>query len=137
MPTSTDFTFRTEQSGKMALSGDKEHIVNVLQMLFHLVPGTDDYLPDLGLDIRSKAFQPHVEGHRDNSYESKISEQLSAYTDLTPMEVMATYMNNRLNVYLRVRYNNNDYTIGIGRGSDSRSVDTIINISQGGNMPNG
>lgn len=134
---SADFTFRTEQSGKMALSGDKEHIVNVLQMLFHMVPGTDDYSPDLGLDIRSKAFQPHVEGYRDSAYESRISEQLSAYTDLTPHEVITTYTNGRLSIYLLVSYNNSDYTVGIGRGSGGNTVDTIINISQGGNVTNG
>ena len=119
-----DFTNRVESSGKVALSSNAEHIVNVIQRLLHISPGTDIYNPDMGLDVIARSRRPYTDGYRDTTYETLIGRQILEYTDIVPVNIVAVYKNQSLVLYMDVRYSDQLYRLQIG--TDESDVRTMI-----------
>lgn len=110
-PSTYDLTFRTDRAGNMIRGRRGEYVVNVCQMLFNMVPGTDEYEPERGLAIRRKLQQTYEEKTRDTTYESEISRQLTTYTSLVPIQVLAVYMNKSLFIYMSIRFESQLYEL--------------------------
>ena len=79
---SRDATFRTDLSGNPILASNLDYYLGIVNILFNMIPGTDPYNPEMGLDIAKYRYKAGIEGERDTEYESKINEQFSKYTDL-------------------------------------------------------
>ena len=106
-----DMTFRTDRGGSMIKGKHGEYVVNICQMMFNLVPGSDVYEPERGLAIRQKLNQCYVEKTRDSAYESEIIKQFSEYTKLRPTQVLAIYMNKSLFIYMSVKFEGELYEL--------------------------
>lgn len=110
-PSTYDLTFRPDRAGNMIKGRRGEYVVNICQMLFNLVPGTDEYEPERGLAIRRKLQQTYEEKTRDTTYEAEISRQLTTYTNLVPLQVLAVYMNKSLFIYMSIQFENQIYEL--------------------------
>lgn len=110
-PSTYDLTFRPDRTGNMIKGRRGEYVVNICQMLFNLVPGTDEYEPERGLAIRRKLQQTYVEKTRDTTYESEITRQFNQYTDLRPIQVLAVYMNKSLFIYMSIKFEGQLYEL--------------------------
>ena len=119
---STDCTWRYDRSGNMVEGKRAEYVVNVVEMLFNMIPGTDEYEPDRGLAINKKKFQPYLDNTRDTQYEDEITKQFTTYTDLIPSNVLAVYVNNALRMYMQVRFQGNIYEIDLIYENDTLSA---------------
>ncbi|MCM1295172.1 MAG: hypothetical protein NC311_06495 [Muribaculaceae bacterium] len=95
----------------MALSSGAEFICNVAQRLFYMVPGTDSYNRDMGLDITTRAKRPYQDGFRDSDYEQDVLKQFLAYTDIIPSAVVAIYQDKLLIVTMLAKYNGEEFTL--------------------------
>ncbi|WP_300943966.1 hypothetical protein [uncultured Duncaniella sp.] len=124
MADTTDLTFRTDRNNNMVIGKRGEYVCNVVNMLFNMVPGTDEYNPKRGLDIRRKARQPNESGSRDTSYESEIISQFTTYTDLIPMNVVVRYKNHKMYIYMQVRYMDVIYELDINNELDD--IKTVL-----------
>lgn len=135
MPNSSntlDFSFRLDRTGKPVMTSGAEHVRTVLTMLFGMEPGTDEYEPERGLDLMGRKNRTYVDMTRDLEYESMISRQITMYTDLLPLSVVAAYANQTLFVNLSVQYQSNVYTIQMSDelGADLDSLSSmLININ--------
>ena len=118
----TDISYRMDRIGNMIEPKRGEYVCNIAQMLFNLVPGTDEYDINRGLNIRGKLYQPMVEGTRDASYENEIIQQFTRYTDLIPSNVIAVYLNKQYHVYMDVTYRNQVYMMDITADPDTLTV---------------
>lgn len=122
MPDTKDITFRPDRNNNMVVASRGEYICNIAKMLFNMIPGTDEYNPDRGLNIRSKASQPNESGSRDSSYEQEIVKQFTTYTDLIPMNVVVQYKNHKMYIYMQIRYQNVLYEIDLTDQDDELVV---------------
>lgn len=134
MPSSLtkDFSFRMARTGKMVVASGAEHVRNVIVMLFGMRPGTDEYEPERGLDLVGRKFRQYTEKTRDTEYEQMIINQLSRYTDLIPVSVIAIYLNESLYVSLQVQYQGNFYATELSSevGADMDTLSAmIVNIN--------
>ena len=118
----TDITFRPEKTGKQALSVKLEYVTNTAQRLFHMIPGTDIYDNEMGLDIIKESKRPANNGTRNTEYESRIIDQFNAYTDLSVRSVMALYEDNTLKVYMSVTYQDQTYKMVADSQSDELNI---------------
>lgn len=118
MANKTDLTFRTDRNNNMVVGKRGEYVCNVVTLLFNMVPGTDEYNPKRGLDIRRKAAQPNEGGTRDGSYEREIVSQFTTYTDLIPMNVVVRYNNHKMYIYMQVRYQDVIYELDLDNERD-------------------
>lgn len=119
---STDLTWRHDRSGNMVVGKRAEYVVNTVEMLFNMYPGTDEYEPERGLAIGKKKFQPHLDKTRDTQYENDIVKQFTTYTDLVPSNVLAMYVNEGLRMYMQVRFQGNVYEIDLEYKNDTLSA---------------
>lgn len=106
-----DLTWRHDRSGNMIRGKRGEYVVNICQMLFNMVPGTDEYERDRGLAIRTKLQKNYAEKTRDIEYESEIIRQFTTYTDLVPSQVLAIYMNKSLFIYMVIKHRSEIYEL--------------------------
>lgn len=109
--TISDFSFRIDRAGKTVLTTGGEHVRGVITMLFAKKPGKDEYESELGLDLVGRRFTTYVDRTRDTEYESMIVSQITKYTDLLPVNVVAIYLNQSLYVNMQVMYNGEIYTM--------------------------
>lgn len=119
-----DFTMRISQSGDTVIANRSEYICNVAVMLFNMVPGTDDYNSNMGLNIGAKKFQPYTEGSRDSAYEAEIVKQFNTYTDLVPTNVIATFTKGHFTVLMSVELNGETYNVSV-TVNDNNLTDVI------------
>ena len=117
-----DISFRMNRIGNPILTKRGEYVANVVKMLFGMVPGYDEYEPERGLNIRSKMFKPFVKNARDIEYENEIVKQFTTYTDLIPVNVVATYLDDRYYVYLSLSYQQQIYEMDIAADRNSLSA---------------
>lgn len=113
-----DLSFRTDHNNNMIVARKGEYVCNIVKMLFNMIPGSDEYNPDRGLNIRSQASKPNESGYRDSSYESEIVRQFNAYTDLIPMNVIARFKDHKMHIYMKVRYRYNIYEVDVTNEED-------------------
>lgn len=123
MPTTYDFSFKMDRNGKSVLTSGGEHVRGVATMLFAMVPGTDEYNPEMGLDLNGRKFKMYEEFTRDIEYENEIRSQFTTYTDLVPVEIMAIYVKNSLYISLTVKYMSEVFNIQV-------SSDTGANMDE-------
>lgn len=123
----TDFSFRLDRTGKPVVTSGAEHVRTVLTMLFGMEPGTDEYEPERGLDLMGRKNRTYVDMTRDTEYESMISEQLTKYTDLLPLNIIAVYANQTLYINLSVQYQANVYTIQMSDELDA-NLDSLSSM---------
>lgn len=121
MPNLTkDLTFRVDRVGNVIMASESEHVMNVIQFLLNSIPGMDDYNNDMGINLNSIRVRPHnTNGSRDTKLELEIGEQISKYTDLTPINVVVTFPGNVMKIYLEVQYLNNIYSVDIEETSEN------------------
>lgn len=122
--TKEDFTYRQEHTGSMAVSSGLEYICNIVQRMFYLIPGLDDYETSMGLDITTRATKPYEDGYRDSDYEQEIVRQFITYTDIIPSTVMAVYRDRILVVSMMASYNGEDFQIMVS--SDPTQLSTQV-----------
>ena len=115
----TDLTFRVDKGGASIRSIRGEYVVNICQLLFNLVPGTDAYEPERGLAIRHKVHQPYTDKTRDTEYENEIIKQFTTYTTLIPTQVLAVYMNNSLFIYMNIKFEGDIYELDMVANIDT------------------
>lgn len=108
----------------MVVANGMEYICNVAQRLFYMIPGTDDYNKNMGLDITTRAHRPYDSDMRDVEYEQMVMEQFLTYTDIIPAIVNAVYKDNVLTVTMTASYNGEDFQIIIT--SDRKVLATYI-----------
>lgn len=126
-----DFSFRMDRTGKMVTAKGADHVRNVLVMLFGMRPGSDEYDAERGLDIAGRKHKQYVDKTRDVEYENMIVKQVSAYTDLIPVNCIAIYLNDSLYVNLHVQYAGDIYNMEM---SSKTGVDMDSLASQVTNM---
>lgn len=114
-----DLTYRTDRTGNMVKGKRGEYVCNLAQLLFNMVPGTDEYEPDKGLDIARKRNRTYTKETRDTDYENQIVTQFTKYTDLIPVNVIAMYMNNSLHIYMSIRFEGAIYEMDLIDSNDS------------------
>lgn len=114
-----DLTYRTDRTGNMVKGKRGEYVCNLAQLLFNMVPGTDEYEPDKGLDIARKRNRTYTKETRDTDYENQIVAQFTKYTDLIPVNVIAMYMNNSLHIYMSIRFEGAIYEMDLIDSNDS------------------
>lgn len=120
----SDFSFHMDRTGKPIVTSGAEHVRAVVTRLFGMLPGTDEYNPEMGLDLIGRRTRTYVEMTRDTEYETMIKKQLTTYTDLVPIEVSAVYMNKTLIVSLTVQYFGDSYTMQLSSELDAE-LDTL------------
>lgn len=120
----TDITFRMSRLGDPVASNSGEAVCNKFQRLLYMIPGTDDYNPNMGLDITTRAKRPYAEGARDTEYETQITEQLYTYTDIVPLSVIAIFSNKSLVILLNCQVNNQEFQVQVS--SDPNALATVI-----------
>ena len=123
-----DFSFKMDRTGKPVTTKGAQHIRTVVMMLFAMEPGTDEYEPERGLDLLGRKQRTYIEMTRDTEYESMIHEQFTKYTDLTPLNVLAVYLNNSLFVSLTVQFLGEVYTMELSSelGADLDSLTAML-----------
>lgn len=122
MPDVTDLTFRTDRNKNPIYSKRGEYVCNIAKMLFNLIPGTDEYTPKRGLNIRAKMEEPGINNTRDAPYEHEIVEQFQTYTDLIPMNVIVQFRDHKIYVYLQVQYMDDIYEMDLVGTKESLDV---------------
>ena len=122
----SDLTFRmTTRTGEAIVSRNGESICNTFQRLLYMVPGTDDYEKNMGLDITTRAKKPHVNGERDTEYEAKIVEQLYAYTDIVPLNIVAIFQDQILIIYMDCMIDNQEFRLQASSDSDKLATQIL------------
>lgn len=119
MPETTDLTLRHDRTGNMVVGKRGEYVMNVVQMLFNLRPGSDEFDKEKGLYVSSKYFKQYTDNTRDSEYESKIVKQFTTYTDLIPANVVAMYINQSLHIYMMIQYQGNIYEMDMVYDNDT------------------
>ena len=121
MKIARDLTYRMESSGAPALTSPAEYIMNVAQRLFNMIPGTDDFNKDMGLNISSRMRMAMENGETDPDFESRIMKQFSTYTDIVPVSVHVIYHNKTANIIMDVAYNNQRFEMQLGPRAETDS----------------
>ena len=116
------------------MASDAEHVLDTINRLFHMVPGTDEYDPNWGLNIAAQKFIPHDKNGRNSQYENDILTQLGKYTDLTAKTVTARYYKDNLVVLMDIMYKNKTYMVSIS--SEPDSLATIVSRNPNIKNPN-
>lgn len=121
----SDITFRmSTRTGEAIVSSNGESVCNMFQRLLYMVPGTDDYNKNMGLDITTRAKKPHINGTRDTEYEALVAEQLFAYTDIVPLNVVAIFQDQILAIYMDCRIDDQEFRLQTS--SDTNKLATQI-----------
>jgi len=128
MSGTTDITWRIDRNGNSIMSKRGEHVINVVQFLFNLRPGTDEYDREKGLFIKSKIQKAYTENSRDTSYEAEIVKQFTKYTDILPVNVIAIYLNGKYRIYLTVRYMGEIYELELTHSLDS--IEAVLHTTE-------
>lgn len=102
-------TFRMGRVGDPIVSNGIEAVCNILQRLLFMVPGMDDYNTNMGLDITTRAKRSYIDNTRDTEYESMIVEQINAYTDIIPTNVVAIFKDNMLIISITGKLSGNEF----------------------------
>ena len=121
----SDVTFRQSRNYNNPTSSEGEYIVNVAQRLFHMIPGDDEYNPDMGLDIDAHSKKQHENGERDRVYENDIRDQFTRFTSIVPLGVVAIYMNKVLYIMMNIQFQGSTY-----RMEASSALDNIVSITR-------
>ena len=128
MENTTDLTLRTDRVGNMITGKRGEYVCNVAQMLFNMVPGTDEYEPKRGLNVKGKLQQTYMENSRDSAYESEIMQQFTQYTDLIPVNVVVLFKDKSLYIYMADKYQEMIYQIDVT--ADKNSLTAMLRNNQ-------
>lgn len=124
MDTKSDFSCRIGRTGSMILTNGPEYICNIAQRMFYMVPGTDKWNKNMGLDITTRAKRPYQNGERDSDYEQEILKQFIEYTDIIPSAVVAMYQDKLLIITMLAKYNGEEFTLRVS--SDPNKLATQI-----------
>lgn len=119
---SKDATFRTDRAGNAILATKLEYYLGIVNMLFNMVPGTDPYNPDMGLNLAQYQFQAGIEGDRDSDYEVKITEQFSKYTDIRISNPIMQFASGGWKVAFQILVDGVAYTALVGYTENTLSV---------------
>lgn len=123
--TKSNITFRMSRMGDPIVSNNGENICNIFQRILYMVPGTDDYNPDMGLDIVSRSKLQYTEGTRDTDYETRIVDQLFKYTDIVPLNVIAIYQDRILRIYMDCTIDNQEFRLQSSSDLDKFSTQIL------------
>lgn len=119
----TDLTMRMGRTGDWATASTLgERVCNIVQMLFHTIPGTDDYNKDMGLDIAAQSQRSYVAGERDTAYEARIIKQFSEYTDLIVNSAVAVYDKKLMYVFMSAVFEGETINLRVTSGPENLSV---------------
>lgn len=126
MPTvpSDDLTFRTGTSREWAIASKTEHVLNTIQRLLYMTPGTDIYNPDAGLDVVGRARRAYKEGDRDTEYENRVTEQINTYTDIIVNSVVCLFQNETLVIAMNATYDSVEFRLRLT--SDPATLENLI-----------
>lgn len=120
-----DITFRANETDKTwSLASTSEHVLNTIQRIMYMVPGSDIYDTSRGLDIRTRARKGYKEGDRDLEFERQITEQLNKYTNILVSAVVCIFQNGMLIVSMLATYDSVEYRLRIT--SDPLSLSNLI-----------
>ena len=115
----SDLKFKADRSGLMGTTkSDADYIIHIAKRLFYTVPGSDDYDPNRGLNIRSEMVKQHPPNGTNVEYQLQIEEQFKTYTDIQPMAVHCWYVNRSMVVFMTVAYRDRVYNITINPDQD-------------------
>lgn len=119
-----DATFRTDISGNPVISSNKEYYLNIATMLFNMIPGTDPYNPEMGLNISQLQFKPGTPGERDTAYENEIATQFGKYTDMLISTPIVQYVkaDNAWKVTFQIVTNDATYNVLAGYEENTLSI---------------
>jgi len=106
-----DLSYRIGYSGNAIVASGGEVVCNAFHRLLYMIPGEDDYNKEMGLDVTTRSKRPYVENERDTEYEAMIVEQVSKYTDIIPINVVALYQNKLLVIMMDCSYDNHEYRL--------------------------
>lgn len=125
---SEDFSFKLDRTGKPVVTTGGEHVKGIITMLLAMKPGMDEYDPERGLDINGRKNRAYTELTRDTEYEAMIRDQITKYTDLVPIDVLAIYVNNAIFVSITVSYQGTAYTVELQnqRGADEGTLNAML-----------
>ena len=117
-----DITFRSDFSGNATLATGLHYYLGIINMLFNMVPGTDPYNPEMGLDVAKLRFTTGVQNQRNTEYESKIANQFNKYTDLNISSVIVQFIDDQWKITFTVTTNSATYNAFVGYRNDTLDV---------------
>ena len=117
-----DITFRSDFSGNATLATGLHYYLGIINMLFNMVPGTDPYNPEMGLDVAKLRFTAGVQNHRNTEYESNIANQFNKYTDLNISSVIVQFIDDQWKITFTVTTNSATYNAFVGYRDDTLDV---------------
>lgn len=119
-----NMSFRHDKSGNGIKARRGEEVCDIIQLLFNMVPGADPYEPKRGLGVSRRMQSSYIEKQRDTEYEGMIREQLTTYTEILPVDVMAVYVKEHLYIYMKLIYD--DVTYEVDLNADRDQLSTIL-----------
>lgn len=128
-----DFSYRLDHSENMVVNTGYDYIKGIVAMLFGMRPGTDEYNPEMGLDLPGQRFTTGKNGTRDSAYESNIERQFSKYTDLVVLNPVAYRKDGQYLVSFTVQYQDKFYETAVG--VDKNTLNVVID-SRGAGIKN-
>ncbi len=117
-----DISFLKDAKDNPIILSGSSYVNNILNILFMMSPGIDEYNLDKGLDIRSKLNVARANGERDVEYENEIVSQFSTYTDLVVTNVVVLYQDGKVIISMDVSTGDNMYKIVTGYDSNDLSI---------------
>ena len=119
-----DLTFRTGANKEWSIASKSEHVLNTVQRLLYMTPGSDIYDPEVGLDVMGRSRKGYKEGDRDTEYESKIAQQINTYTDIVVSAVVCFYQNETLIITMNATYDSIEFRLRLT--SDPANLENMI-----------
>lgn len=117
-----DVSFLKDAKGNPIIISGSTYIRNIINILFMMVPGMDEYNLEKGLNIRGKMNSSKINGERDVEYENEIRSQFSAYTDLVVSNVVVLYRDGKVIINMEISNNENEYRIVTDYDSNDLSI---------------
>ncbi len=132
-PVIQDFSFRLDRSENMVINRNYDYMKGIVAYLFGLRPGSDEYNPEMGLDLPGKRFTTGRNNSRDTEYEKEIEHQFAKYTDMIAMNTVAYRKDGRYLISFILAYQNNFYEASVGVNDNTLTI--VIDEQNAGIVP--
>lgn len=106
-----DITFRSTAQQKWAMASPTEHVLNSIQRLLYMTPGSDIYDPEAGLDFMGRSRRAYANGDRDYEYETRIRDQVAKYTDIVLSSVVCMFQDETLTISMIANYDSQEFRL--------------------------
>lgn len=121
-PVLQDFSYRLDHSENMVVNKNHDYMKGIIALLFGMRAGSDEYNPDMGLDLPGKRFTTGQSNTRDTSYEKEIERQFAKYTDMIALNPVAYRKDGRYLISFTLAYQNRFYEVSVGVNDNTLTI---------------